>query len=100
MLPNKLSDRLRLMRWALPAAIALLAVVYQIGLARYVHDHYGEWAHYGMEVFLYATIGPLVMWFVPGIVHTWIVQKEQVEAEVYRLNNELQQRVERAQVAS
>ena len=57
MLPNKLSDRLRLMRWALPAAIALLAVVYQIGLARYVHDHYGEWAHYGMEVFLYATIG-------------------------------------------
>jgi signal transduction histidine kinase len=94
MLPNKLSDRLRLMNWALPPVIALLAVFYQIGLARYVHDHYGDWAHYGMEVFLYATIGPIVMWSVLGIVRTWIEQKERAEAEVYRLNFELQQRVE------
>ena len=94
MLPNKLSDRLRLMRWVLPAAIALVAAVYQIGLARYVHEHYGDWAHYGMEVFLYAMICPIVMWFVLGIVRTWVEQKEQAEAEVYRLNTELQQRVE------
>ena len=94
MLPNKLSDRLRLMHWVLPAAIALLAAVYQIGLARYVHDHYGDLAHYGMEVFLYAAIAPIAMWFVLGIVRTWIEQKEQAEAEVYRLNIELQERVE------
>jgi signal transduction histidine kinase len=78
----------------LPAAIALLAVTYQIVLARYVHEVYGDWAHYGMEVFLYATIGPIVMWFVLGIVRVWLEQKEQAEAEVYRLNIELQQQVE------
>jgi signal transduction histidine kinase len=39
-------------------------------------------------------IGPLLMWFVLGLVGTWIKQKEQAEAEVYRLNTELQQRVE------
>jgi len=94
MLPNKLSDRLRLIRWMLPAAIALLAAVYQIGFARYVHEHYGDLAHYAMEVFLYATIAPIVTWFVLGIVRTWIEQKEQAEAEVHRLNIELQQRVE------
>jgi signal transduction histidine kinase len=94
MLSNKLSDRLRLMHWTLPAAIAILAAIYQIGLARFVHDTYGEWAHYGIEVFLYATIGPIVIWFVLGIVRTWVEQKEQAEAEVYRLNIELQQRVE------
>ena len=93
--PNKLSDRLRLMHWALPAAIALLAAIGQIGPARYVHEHYGDWAHYGIEVFLYAAIGPIVMWFVLGIVRTWIEQKEQAEAEVYRLNIELQQQVDR-----
>ena len=94
MLPSKLSDRLRLMHWALPAAIALLAAIYQIGPARYVHEHYGDWAHYGVEIFLYGTMAPIVMWFVLGIVLTWVEQKEQAEAEVYRLNIELQQRVE------
>jgi len=94
MFPNKLSDRLRLIRWALPAAIALLAAVYQIGFARYVHEHYGDLAHYAMEVFLYAIIAPIAMWFVLGIVCSWIEQKEQAEAEVHRLNIELQQRVE------
>ena len=94
MLPNKLSDRLRLMHWTLPAVIALFAAVYQIGAARYVHEHYGDWAHYGMEVFLYGTMAPIVIWFVLGLVRTWVEQKEQAEAEVYRLNIELQQRVD------
>lgn len=94
MFRNKLSDRLRLMHWTLPAAIALLAAVYQIGAARYVHEQYGDWAHYGMEVFVYGAMAPIVLWFVLGIVRTWIEQKEQAEAEVYRLNIELQQRVD------
>jgi signal transduction histidine kinase len=94
MLPYKLSDRLRLMHWTVPIAIALFAAAYQIGPARYVHEHYGAWAHYGMEVFLYGTMAPIVMWFVLGIVRTWVEQKEQAEAEVYRLNIELQRRVE------
>lgn len=94
MLPNKLSNRLRLMHWALPTAIALLASVYQIGLARYVHEIFGDWAHYGMEVFLYAAIAPIAIWFVLGTVRTWVLQKEQAEVEVHRLNIELQQRVE------
>jgi signal transduction histidine kinase len=94
MLPIKLSDRLRLMHWALPAAIALLVVAYQIGPARYVHTNFGAWAHYSMEIFLYGALAPIVMWFVLGVVRTWVEQKEQAEAEVYRLNIELQQRVE------
>ena len=94
MLPNKLSDRLQLMHWTLPAAIGLLAVVYQVGAARYVHATYGDWPHYGMEVFLYGTMAPVALWFVLDIVRTWVEEKEQAEAEVYRLNIELQQRVE------
>jgi signal transduction histidine kinase len=94
MLPNKLSDRLRLMHWTLPAAIAPLAAIYHIGLAPYVHENFGNLGHYGIEVLLYAVIGPIALWFVLGTVRTWVEQKEQAEAEVYRLNIELQQRVE------
>lgn len=94
MLPNRLSDRLRLIHWTLPLAIAILAFIYQIGAARYVHANYGDLPHYGMEVFLYSAITPVVIWFVLGIVRTWVVQKEQAEDEVNRLNIELQHRVE------
>lgn len=94
MLPDRLSDRLRLIQRVLPVTISLLAAFYQISLARYVHEHYGDWAHYSIEVILYATVGPIAMWFVLGIVHTWLRQKEQAESEVIRLNIELQQRVE------
>ena len=45
MLPARLSDRLRLLRWAMPAMIAVVAALYQLGPARYVHDNYGGWSH-------------------------------------------------------
>ena len=91
MLPARLSDRLRLLQWVLPAAITILAACYQLGPARYVHDNYGAWAHYALEVLFYGTTGPIVMWIILRIVRTWVEQKEQAEAEVYRLNTELQQ---------
>lgn len=90
----KLSDRLGLLQWALPAAITVLAALYQLGPARYVHDNFGTWSHYGLEVFFYGTTGPLGVWLTQRIVRGWVEQKEQAEAEVYRLNAELQQRVE------
>jgi len=94
MLPAKLSDRLRLLQWALPAAITVLAALYQLGPARYVHDYFGAWSHYALEVFFYGTTGPIVMWLILRLVREWVEQKELAEAEVYRLNVELQQRVD------
>jgi signal transduction histidine kinase len=94
MLPAKLSDRLRLLQWVLPATITVLAAVYQLGPARFVHDSFGDWSHYALEVFFYGTTGPIVVWLTLRLVRTWVEQKEQAEGEVYRLNTELQQRVD------
>lgn len=94
MLPTKLSDRLRLIQWALPAIITVLAALYQLGPARYVHDNFGDWSHYALEVLFYGTTGPIVVWATLRLVRQWVEQKEQAEAEVYRLNAELQQRVD------
>lgn len=90
----KLSDRLHLLQWALPAAIAGLAFIYQFGPARYVHDHFGAWSHYAIEVVFYGTVGPIGVWFTLHVVRRWVEEKEQAEAEVYRLNVELQQRID------
>jgi hypothetical protein len=97
MIPNKLSDRLRLMQWLVPPAIGFLAASYQIGLARYVEERYGAWAHYGVEVLLYAAISPIVLWFVLRIVRRWVDEKEQAEARVDRLSSELEERTRERQ---
>jgi signal transduction histidine kinase len=94
MLPHRLSDRLRLLRGLLPAAIALFSVIYQTGVARYVHHRYGESVHLGVEIFLYSAVYPIALWFTLGMVCRWVDEKEQAEAEVYRLNRDLQKRVE------
>ncbi len=93
-LPPRLSDRLRLLQWVLPPAIALVAVFYQLGPARIVHDYYGHIAHYAIEILLYGTVGPAFVYLTLRIVRGWVLQKEQAESEVYRLNAELQARVE------
>ncbi|HEY4687884.1 MAG TPA: HAMP domain-containing sensor histidine kinase [Anaerolineae bacterium] len=94
MLSAKLSDRLHRLQWSLPAAITALAALYQLGPARYVHDNFGDWSHYALEVLFYGTTGPIVVWITLRVVRQWVEQKEQAEAEVYRLNAELQQRVD------
>ena len=94
MLPEKLSDRLHLLQRWLPIAVMAVAALYQLGPARFVHEQYGMWAHFWLEIFFYGTAGPLFLWWTLRVVRVWVEQKEQAEAEVYRLNSELQQRVE------
>jgi len=94
MLPNRLSDRLRLLQWVLPVFVMAVAALYQLGPARYVHNLYGAWAHYWLEIVFYGTAGPIFLWLTMRTVRGWVEQKELAEAEVYRLNSELQQRVD------
>lgn len=94
MVTHKLSDRLGQLQRLLPITVMAVAAVYQLGPARFVHDHYGPWAHYWLEVLFYGTTGPIFIWWTMRMVRGWVVQKEEAEGEVYRLNNELQARVE------
>lgn len=94
MLPHKLSDRLHLLQQLLPITVMAVAALYQLGPARFIHDSYGDWAHYWLEVLFYGTTGPLFLWLTLRVVRVWVEQKERAEAEVYRLNSELQQRVD------
>lgn len=94
MLPEKLSDRLQRLQRLLPIAVMAVAALYQFGPARLIHDRFGDWAHYDLEVLFYGTTGPAFLWVMLRVVRVWVEQKEQAEGEVYRLNSELQQRVE------
>ena len=94
MVPISLSARIRRLQWLIPLTIALMAAIFQLGPARIVHDSYGHGLHWGFEVLFYSTTGPIVVWFGLRLIRQWLSEKEKAEAEVYRLNEELQQRVE------
>jgi signal transduction histidine kinase len=89
-----LSNRLRVLQRVVPLAIALVAVLHQLVVARYIHHTFGSEFHYVVEIVFYGTSGPLVIWFTLRVVRRWVEQKEEAEAEVVRLNADLQRRVD------
>ena len=48
--------RITVLRWVLPLLFVLLAVFYQLGLARWAHDSFGDNAHYAVEILFYSGI--------------------------------------------
>ena len=76
---NTLKQRITILRWALPVTFAILAMLFQLGPARLVHDYYGHALHYGVEIVFYATAGPLLaFWTLTRLGH-WLDEKEQAE---------------------
>ncbi len=94
MKPSSISKRMRLLQWAMPLVITIVATLFQLGPALYVHEHYGHELHWAIEILFYGTVGPIAVWFVLRVIRHWLTEKEEAEAEVYRLNTELQQRVD------
>src|SRR3972149_4617004 len=94
MRPSSLAQRMRLLQWAMPLIIMIVATLFQLGPALYVHETLGHDSHWGVEILFYGTVGPTVVGFVLRLIRHWLTEKEEGEAEVYRLNTELQKRVE------
>ncbi len=72
-------QRIVLLRWVFPLFLVLAVVVYQLIIARWVHDQYGENTHYIAEILFYATLGPLVTYWVMTYINHGLDQKEQAE---------------------
>src|SRR3989338_8375468 len=72
-------QRIALLRWTLPISFALLAVLYQLGPARWVHDRYGHEIHYWVEIAFYGTAGPLLTLWALTHIGRWLEAKAQAE---------------------
>lgn len=71
--------RLTLLRWLVPISFSVVAIIYQLGPARWVHDTYGENIHYVVEILFFATVGPLLTFWSLSIVGKWLGEKELAE---------------------
>jgi PAS domain S-box-containing protein len=71
-----LRKRLAYLRWSLPLAIGLLAVLYELGPGRWIHDVYGEAGYFSLDILFYATIAPLLTYWVLTRIGHWLDDKE------------------------
>ncbi len=72
-----LRQRLAQLRWSLPLAIGLLAVLYEIGPGRWIHDVYGAASYFSLDILFYSTIAPLLTYWVLTRIGRWFDAKEQ-----------------------
>ncbi|MCQ3972068.1 MAG: hypothetical protein DPW09_01335 [Anaerolineae bacterium] len=72
-------QRIATLRWLLPLGFGLLALVYELTLARWVHHNYGEAFHFGVEVLFFSTAGPLLAFWALTKIGQWLEEKEEAE---------------------
>jgi len=72
-------QRVRVLRWGLPLAIAAMVFVYQLGFASYIHDAFNDTAHFMVEIAFYSIAGPVVTWLTLERIGQWLGEKEEAE---------------------
>jgi PAS domain S-box-containing protein len=78
---STLQQRVELWRWLLPISLSLVVILYQLVLARWVHDTFSDATHFAVEVLFFATVGPLVAFFSMTQIKKWVRDKEYAEAQ-------------------
>ncbi len=74
-----LRQRIARLRWALPLAIGLLAVGYELGPGRWIHDTLGASDYFGLDILFYATAAPLLAFWVLNRISQWLDEKDRAE---------------------
>jgi PAS domain S-box-containing protein len=64
-----------------PLVLALLALTYQLGPARWIQSHYGDRADFYVDILLYGTLGPLLTFGAITRIGVWLDEKEHAERQ-------------------
>ncbi|HEY5670088.1 MAG TPA: ATP-binding protein [Anaerolineales bacterium] len=74
-----LSLRVTYLQKVFPLFLISLVIIYQHGLARWVHDHYSHSLHYWVEILFYASVGPVLSFWILGLIRRWLDEKERAQ---------------------
>ena len=79
-------QRIRILRWVMPLIIVAVVVVYQLGLASYVHNVFNPTAHILVEIAFYSVAGPVVTWLTLKRIGQWLGEKDEAEKQLLYYN--------------
>lgn len=74
-----LTDRVRGLQYILPLFLIFSVVFHQLVVARWLQETFGQMIHFGAEIFLYATVGPLVTFGALKLISGWLDEKDRAE---------------------
>lgn len=74
-------QRIAILRWVLPSALAIIMILYQLWSAHLVHNFYNDTIHYAVEFLFYVMVGPLLIFLALTRLSRWLEEKEQVEKQ-------------------
>lgn len=77
-----LIDRIRWLRYILPAVLIPIVVVYQLQIAFRLEREFGHLVHYTAEIAFYSLVGPVLTWFTLIWIERKLMEKESLEREV------------------
>lgn len=89
--PDSMIFRRRIitLRWLLPISFALLAVLYEFSVARWIHDRYGDTSHFIVEALFFSTSGPILTFLAINQIRVWLGEKERAEVKARDSNRRL-----------
>lgn len=76
-----LKQHIALLRWVLPVAFSVIALIYQLGFAKYVSDNLNHDWHWIVEILFYGTLGPLFTFWILTRILQGLDEKDRVERE-------------------
>jgi len=78
---TRLRKRIHALSWFLPLSFSALTILYQLGLARWVHDNFSDPVHFGVEILFYGTAGPLLAHWTLRLIGRWLEEKDSAERQ-------------------
>lgn len=75
-------NRLRSLLVLMPLALGALVIVFQMGIARLIHDKLGDEAHFIVEILFFATVGPVAVYWALTRVGHWLEERRRLEERV------------------
>ena len=85
---EQLIARIQWLKMGLPLALAIVVIIYQLGVAQAVEQSFGHLVHYSVEIAFYSLTGPIATWLMLGWVERNLREKARFERVALQLNQE------------
>ncbi len=71
--------RISLLRWTLPLVLGLLAVLYEVGPGRWIHDDYSVSVYFDLDIVFYGLFVPLLTFAILALLNRWLEREKEAE---------------------
>lgn len=76
-----LRRRLGLLQWLAPGVLVLMVIGYELLISRMVHEILGPVPHYALDILVYGTVGPVLIFWLLHFLGRWLDERETSELQ-------------------